>query len=225
MLPVFSGVTRFFPPYLGKKSSVSCNPASFPVAWCSSSKLPSAPSKAACVKCTSLALVCRIPCCVSRKRRLFVTIPSTRSLELASCARLCRPRKRRSRRHNARINQKEDGQFSDASTKACAHNKSSGRSAPHRRGPVSPAHVQAPALCHHSWSRHLRVRLHRQKVSGFSRRHRRQRSRTCPPAHRQRHSARSSPCYPPIQPLSQCLSGSARPQARGNLRHGPGLFH
>src|SRR5882762_114180 len=186
--------------------------ASFLAAWFSSSKPPSGPSKAASAKSASSAAPRPAPCYWLPTGNHPPMTERPRSLERASSVCLCPPRKRLFRRHDGYFIQKEvSGAFrAQAPVFVCAEDQT--RYAPARCREVPPAYLQAPARGHDPRPRRLHLRRHWQEVSGFSWRYRRECAWARARAYRESNPPRSCPRHSPLEPLSQCLPGSARPQ-------------
>src|SRR2546430_4088631 len=91
-----------------RKLSVWCSAVSFLAAWFSSSKPPSAPSKAASVKSTLSAALLPMPCCWHRTRLKHPPMTELRrSLERASSVYICPPPMRLFRRHDGHFVQEK----------------------------------------------------------------------------------------------------------------------
>src|SRR6266481_6207119 len=212
MSPASSTGRKFSRSSPARRLNAWSSAASFLAAWFSSSKPPSVPSKAASAKSASSAAPRPALCYWLRTRRNHPPMTERpRSLERAASACLGPPRKRLSRRHDGYFIQKEvAGAFrAQAPVFVCAEDQT--RYAPARCREVPPAYLQAPARDHDPRPRRLHLRRHWQEVSGFSWRYRRECAWVRARAHRESNPPRSCPRHSPLEPLSQCLPGSACP--------------
>src|SRR5216684_7331001 len=179
MSPASSTGREFSRSSPAERSSAWSNPASFLAAWFSSSKPPSVPSKAVSVKSASSAAPRPALCCWLRTRRKHPPkMEWPRSLERAFSVYLCTPPKRLFRRHDGHFVQKEVPVAFRAQAQTFRGAKGQTRYAPARCREVPPAYLQAPARGHDPWPWRLYLRRHRQEVSRFLGRHRRECARS-----------------------------------------------
>src|SRR2546421_3126072 len=179
MSPASSTGREFSRSSPARKLSVWCSAVSFLAAWFSSSKPPSALSKAASVKSALSAALRPVPCCWQRTRLKHPPMTELRrSLERGSSVYLCPPPKRLFRRHDGHFVQEEVPVAfrAQAQTFGCAKDQT--RYAPARCREVPPADLQAPARGHDPRPRRLHLRRHWQEVSRFLGRHRRECARS-----------------------------------------------
>src|SRR5437016_1869011 len=225
MLLAFSMGKEFSPPSPVAKSNDWSNAVSFPAAWFSSWRPPSAPSKAACAKFALLAARRPMPCCWLLTGQEFpLTTESPRFPEHASFANPYPLRKRLFRRHDASFVSKEvSGPFREQAQTGAGENYQAGLAFAGCRT-ISSAHLQAPSRGYDPRPRRLCFRFHRQKVSRFSWWHCRERSRARASAHRESHPPRSRPRHSSLESLSQYLPRPARAQTRRMVWHGSRLF-
>ena len=128
------------------------------------------------------------------------------------------PRRRLLRRHDAQLLQEKLESAASAKDREIWRRWFQARRLSAGCREVSSAHLQAAACHHDARQRRVRFRLHGEKVSGFPRRHRRQRARARTSAHCQSDSPRSRARDSSFQPLPQRVSGTSGAQARGMVR-------